>query len=88
MADTRDSASEEMIENETTAADACGTEPALFSPSFGTAKEVVQRYTHCVICNGNLHFNHQTDFSRNLTQETAKCPECGIKVRSVIHRLQ
>ncbi|MBC7385369.1 MAG: hypothetical protein H7301_04285 [Cryobacterium sp.] len=55
---------------------------------FGTAKEAVARYTHCVLCGANLHFSHQTDFSRNLTQETAKCPECGIRVRSALHRLQ
>lgn len=58
------------------------------SQFFGTAKEVVNRYTHCVMCGANLHFTHQTDFSRNLTQETAKCPECGIRVRSLVHRLQ
>jgi DNA-directed RNA polymerase subunit RPC12/RpoP len=55
---------------------------------FGSAKEAVDRHTHCVLCGANLHFSHQTDFSRNLTQETAKCPECGIRVRSVLHRLQ
>ena len=55
---------------------------------FGTGKEAMDRYTHCVLCGANLHFSHQTDFSRNLTQETAKCPECGIRVRSVMHRLQ
>jgi len=55
---------------------------------FGTAKDVVARYTHCALCGANLHFTHMTDFSRNLTQETAKCPECGIKARQVIHRLQ
>lgn len=58
------------------------------SQFFGTAKEVVERYTHCVLCGANLHFSHVTDFSRNLTQETARCPECGIRVRRVVHRLQ
>ena len=58
------------------------------SQFIGTAQDVVDRYTHCVLCGANLHFTHITDFSRNLTQETAKCPECGIKVRSLIHRLQ
>jgi len=57
-------------------------------PYMGSAKDVVSRYTHCVVCGANLHFMHQTDFSRNVTQETAKCPECGIRVRSVMHRLQ
>lgn len=58
------------------------------SAFFGSGKAAVDRYTHCVLCGANLHFSHQTDFSRNLTQETAKCPECGIRVRSVMHRLQ
>jgi len=54
----------------------------------GTTKEVVDRYTHCILCGANLHFSHNTDFGKNLTQETAKCPECGIRVSQVIHRLQ
>lgn len=58
-------------------------------PQFvGTAEEVVARYTHCVICGANLHFTHLTDFSQNMTQEIARCPECGIKVRRVVHTLQ
>jgi len=60
----------------------------ILSQYFGTAKDVIERYTHCVLCGANLHFTHVTDFSRNLTQETAKCPECGVKVRRVLHKLQ
>ena len=55
---------------------------------FGTAKDVVSRYTHCALCGASLHFSHVTDFSQNLTQEIAKCPECGVKVRQHLHRLQ
>lgn len=62
--------------------------PESFSPIFGTAQEVVARYTHCGLCGANLHFSHVTDFSRNLTQEIARCPECGVKIRQVLHRLQ
>jgi hypothetical protein len=58
------------------------------SPFYGTAKDVVARYTHCALCGANLHFTHVTDFSRNLTQETARCPECGVKARQAMHRLQ
>lgn len=58
------------------------------APIFNTAHDAIVRYAHCVMCGANLHFVHSTDFSRNLTQETAKCPECGIRVRSVMHRLQ
>jgi DNA-directed RNA polymerase subunit RPC12/RpoP len=55
---------------------------------FGTARDVIDRYTHCALCGANLHFNHVTDFNKNITQETARCPECGIKVRQLLHKLQ
>lgn len=71
--------------NETTTE---ATETPSASPFYGTAKDVVARYTHCALCGANLHFTHVTDFSRNLTQETARCPECGIKARQAMHRLQ
>ncbi len=58
------------------------------SQIFGTAQDLIARYTHCTLCGANLHFTHVTDFSRNLTQETAKCPECGVKIRQVLHKLQ
>lgn len=58
------------------------------SQFFGTAKDVLSRYTHCALCGAHLHFTHITDFSRNLTQETARCPECGIRARRVTHKLQ
>ncbi len=64
------------------------TEQESGSGYYGKPREVIARYNHCAICGSNLHFTHSTDFSRNLTQETAKCPECGVKVRSVLHRLQ
>ncbi len=81
--DERDNVSEE---NGTMVESISGTE--LLSKFFGTAREVVARYTHCGLCGANLHFTHVTDFSRNLTQETAKCPECGIKSQQSVHRLQ
>jgi DNA-directed RNA polymerase subunit RPC12/RpoP len=63
-------------------------EKSALSPFYGTARDVVARYTHCALCGANLHFTHVTDFARNLTQETAKCPECGVKARQSMHRLQ
>ncbi len=56
--------------------------------SFGTAEEVIEKHTKCGLCGSHLHFSHVTDFSRNLTLETAKCPECGVKTRRVYHKLQ
>ncbi len=59
-----------------------------FKDFLGTAEQVLSRYSHCTLCGSNLHFTHLTDFSRNLTQEIATCPECGQKERRVTHRLQ
>jgi hypothetical protein len=39
---------------------------------FGNAREVMTQYTHCAICDANLHFTHLTDFAKNTTQETAQ----------------
>ncbi len=58
------------------------------SPVFGTVKDVVARYCRCENCRAYLHFSHVTDFVRNLTRETARCPECGTEARQVTHRLQ
>lgn len=57
-------------------------------PMVGTSKNVVQRYSHCGICGGRLHFNYVTDFSRNTTHEKSSCPECGLDAKQVLHRLQ
>ena len=54
----------------------------------GSVKEVVERYSHCNLCGGRLHFNYLSDFSRNTTHEKASCPECGLESRQVLHRLQ
>lgn len=57
-------------------------------PIFGTARQVLERYQHCALCGAYLHFRYYTDFSKNLTHETAKCPECGVEARTVLHKLQ
>ncbi len=54
----------------------------------GTAEEVVERYCHCHLCGSNLHFTYSTDFAKNLSHETARCPECGIRARQLTHKLQ
>jgi hypothetical protein len=71
---------------ETSAARANGESAAL--PFYGKSTDLIHRYTHCHYCGSNLHFNHVTDFVRNLTQETARCPECGLQARQNTHRLQ
>ena len=64
-----------------------GPTPSI-APMVGSMERVVQRYSHCGICGGRLHFNYASDFSRNLTEEKASCPECGLDCRQVLHRLQ
>ncbi len=63
-------------------------EEVALSPFFGTAQDMMVKYCRCDQCGAYLHFTHITDFVRNLTQETARCLECGQKSRRVVHRLQ
>jgi hypothetical protein len=66
--------------------------PALSGQFHGTTQEVIARYTHCGLCGAHLHFSHVTDFTKNLTHEMSRCPECTSggngKAKRVIHRLQ
>lgn len=64
-----------------------GPTPTLV-PMVGTSASLVQRYSHCNICGGRLHFNYVTDFSRNTTHEKSSCPECHLDAKQVLHRLQ
>ena len=54
----------------------------------GSTQDVLLHYTHCAACKSRLHFTYVTDFSRNLTQETARCPECHLQSHKMMHRLQ
>lgn len=54
----------------------------------GVSKKYLSEYGKCHTCGGNLHVRHQTDFSRNLTEEISQCPECGAAPKSILHRLQ
>ena len=77
MDDRKDVATEET----TTSAES-------FAPIFGTAKDLLAKYSHCVLCGAHLHFTYVTDFARNITQESSRCPECGVKARQFVHKLQ
>ena len=63
-----------------------GPTPVLASA--GKVEKALQRLTHCHQCNGRLHFNYMSDFSRNTTHEKSSCPECQTEARQVLHRLQ
>jgi DNA-directed RNA polymerase subunit RPC12/RpoP len=64
------------------------TEALAWDGVLGTAKELIARHSHCGVCGAHLHFRVMTDFSRNMTQEMAQCPECGLKVPTTVHGLQ
>ncbi len=64
-----------------------GPTPSI-APLVGSVDRVIQKYSHCGVCGGRLHFNYASDFSRNLTEEKASCPECGLDSRQSLHRLQ
>lgn len=55
---------------------------------YGSPSDVLFRYAHCGMCGAHLHFSYSTDFSSNLTTELAKCPECALQMRQMMHRLQ
>ena len=55
---------------------------------YGSSGDVFFRYSHCGMCGAHLHFSYNTDFSSNLTTELAKCPECAMQLRQMMHRLQ
>ena len=59
-----------------------------YKDCFGEANEVMKRLLLCTLCGGHLHFNHMTDFRSNLVQETARCPDCGIRIRQRLHKMQ
>jgi hypothetical protein len=56
--------------------------------ALASGEELLKRYSHCKLCGGRLHFSYMTDFGRNLTTESAKCPECGLKTHTILHKLQ
>jgi hypothetical protein len=62
--------------------------PSVPNSVVGSSREILLQYTHCSACKARLHFTYVTDFSRNLTQESARCPECHLQSHKVMHRLQ
>lgn len=55
---------------------------------FGDAGEVMKRHLLCNLCGAHLHFNHLSDFRNGIIQETARCPDCGVRIRQRLHKLQ
>ena len=59
-----------------------------YKDCFGDPNEVMKKLLLCTLCGGHLHFNHLTDYRQNLVQETSRCPDCGIRIRSRLHKIQ
>ena len=55
---------------------------------FGEPMAVMRRLLLCGYCGGHLHFSHFMDFRQNIVQETARCPDCDLRVRNRIHKMQ
>ncbi len=55
---------------------------------FGDTTDVMKKHLLCTLCGGHLHFSHLADFSNGMIQETARCPDCSIRLRQRLHKLQ
>ena len=77
-----------MQERDTNVTDPTSLAFEEYRDCFGDAGEVMKRHLLCSLCGGHLHFNHMADFRHGLIQETARCPDCGIRVRQRLHKLQ
>jgi hypothetical protein len=68
------------------------SEPTLcfeeYRDCFGEPGEVLKRHLLCTLCGGHLHMNHLADFKNGIIQETARCPDCGVRIRQRLHKIQ
>lgn len=53
----------------------------------GDAVDVKRQMDHCTLCQEEMVFNHQSDYTTLTVRETARCHNCGAKARKVIHVL-
>lgn len=59
-----------------------------YKDCFGTTNEMMKRHLLCTLCGGHLHFNHMPNYRSGFIQETARCPDCGIRIRQRLHKMQ
>lgn len=59
-----------------------------YTDCFGEPNEVMKKHLLCTMCGGHLNFSHLSDFQNGLIQETARCPDCGVRIRQRLHKLQ
>jgi hypothetical protein len=91
----RDELTAEELNEELGLSDEFSLEPVIHNgptpvvaPTAGKVEVALQKYTHCGVCHGRLHFTYVSDFSRNTTHEKSTCPECSLDTRQTLHRLQ
>lgn len=54
----------------------------------GDPSDIMKKHLLCNLCGGHLSFNHLSDYQHGLIQETARCPDCGIRTRQRLHKIQ
>jgi phosphohistidine phosphatase SixA len=58
-----------------------------FEEYYGTIETVQKIITQCQSCGSKLVLSHLPDYKNLIVQETARCIECGVGNRKVIHIL-
>lgn len=53
----------------------------------GDAHEVKRQIDNCTLCQGEMVFSHQSDYTTLTLREVARCHHCGAKERKIIHVL-
>lgn len=51
----------------------------------GTIEDVEKKIEECEVCGSKLLLSHMPDYKNLLVQETARCMECGLGNRKIIH---
>ncbi len=88
MDDFDNSAENEELEMESEIPNTANLSFEEYTDCFGEPREVMKKHLLCNMCGGHLHFSHLSDFPNGLIQETSRCPDCGVRIRQRLHKLQ
>lgn len=58
------------------------------SSMLGDIDTLLHHYLNCPMCESRLRFNVQTRYAHGVCEESVDCPECGLKVRKLMHAIQ
>lgn len=56
-----------------------------FEEYYGDINQVKRIIDECRVCGSKLIHTHLSDYKYMVVQESARCPECGIGERKLIH---